>query len=318
MYITINYNTKPLTCVQVSKITPKIMFTEPIKTQSQFTETAGVDRRTNLSKEEFLNEYVKKSRPVVLTDAAKDWKAMKKFTPLWFKEHYPHINKNINGVIHNMADFIDAMLTSTAENPAPYPYNFDVEKVFPELMADFLPEVIYGSIDRINHKLMPRKLLHGTVLYEIFLGGNGSSFPYLHYDALFMHTQITQIYGSKVFIMYPPEQTPNMYPYENNPKFSQVNFLNPDHEKFPLYKEAKPIVFTLQEGETLLFPSGWWHTTKITEPCISLGRAQLNGYNWDNFIKDRYVNWKKKVSYAAAPVLAYGKIAGAIMNAQEQ
>ncbi|HZY40244.1 MAG TPA: cupin-like domain-containing protein, partial [Mucilaginibacter sp.] len=84
------------------------------------------------------------------------------------------------------------------------------------------------------------------------------------------------------------------------------------------FKEASPIEFTLEEGETLLFPSGWWHTTKITEPCISLGRAQLNGYNWDNFINDRYVNWKKKISVAALGVLAYGKIVGAIMNAQDR
>jgi len=293
------------------------MLTAEIQSQPKFTDTIGVDRRTNLSDAEFMNEYVKPSRPVVLTDAAKDWKAMKKLTPEFFKSNYAHIDKNINGVIYNMGDFIDMMLTSTAENPAPYPYNFDVEKVFPELMADFLPEIIYGSIDRINHKLMPRTLLNGTTVYEIFLGGNGSSFPFLHFDALYMHTQITQVYGSKDFIMYPPDQTPNMYPYPDNPKFSQVNFLDPDYEKFPLFKEAVPIEFTLQEGETLLFPSGWWHTTKITEPCISLGRAQLNGNNWDNFINDRYVNWKKKISVAATPVLLYGKIVGGIMKRQE-
>ena len=39
-----------------------------------------------------------------------------------------------------MGEFIDRMLTATSENPPPYPYNFDVEKVFPELMDDFLPE----------------------------------------------------------------------------------------------------------------------------------------------------------------------------------
>lgn len=294
------------------------MATDQLQAKPAYKEISGVDRRTDLPHDEFINEYVKKSLPVVLTDAVKNWKAMGKLTPAYFKENYAHINKNINGVTYNMADFIDMMLSSTAENPAPYPYNFDVKKVFPELMADFLPEIIYGKIDRINHKLMPKQLLQGTTVYEIFLGGNGSSFPYLHYDALFMHTQITQIYGSKVFIMYPPAQTANMYPFPDNPKFSQVNFLNPDYEKFPLFKEAKPIEFTLQEGETLLFPSGWWHTTKITEPCISLGRAQLNGNNWDNFIKDRYVNWKKKISYAAVPVLAYGKVVGSIMNKQEK
>ena len=293
------------------------MLIKELQAEARLRKSASVDRRTNLSQEEFLNDYVKNSRPVVLTDAAKDWKAMKKITPAWFKENYSHINKNINGVVYNMCDFIDMMLTSTAENPAPYPYNFDVKKVFPELMQDFLPEIIYGKIDRINHKLMPKKLLQGTTVYEIFFGGKGSSFPFLHYDALFMHTQITQVYGSKDFIMYPPEQTKYMYPFKDNPKFSQVNFLDPDYNKLPLFKQAQPIEFTLQEGETLLFPSGWWHTTKITEPCISLGRAQLNGNNWDNFINDRYVNWKKKISYAAASVLAYGKIVGMIMDAEE-
>jgi len=293
------------------------MLTEEPQVKPMYT-TQSVDKRNNLPHDEFINDYVKKSRPVVLTDAVKDWKAMKKFTPLWFKEHYPHIIKNINGVDYKMDEFIDRMLTSTVEKPAPYPYNFDIRKVFPELVADFMPQIVYGQMDRVNHKLMPKKLLQGTTVYEIFFGGAGSSFPYLHYDALYMHTQITQIYGSKTFIMYPPDQTPSMYPYPGNPKFSQVNFLDPDYDKFPLFKEAIPIEFVLEEGETVLFPSGWWHTTKLTEPCISFGRAQLNGYNWDNFINDRYVNWKKKISFAAASVLAYGKIVGSIMDAQER
>jgi histone arginine demethylase JMJD6 len=293
------------------------MVAEQVETKAKNKGGAGIDRRTNLSHEEFISEYVNKSRPVILTDAIKGWKAVGKLTPEFFKKNYPNITKTINGVTYRMDDFIDHMLVANADNKAPYPYNFDVKKVFPELMADFQPEVIYGNIDRINHSLMPKKFLQGTTVYEIFLGGNGSSFPFLHYDALFMHTQISQVYGSKTFIMYPPEQTPYMYPYPDNPKFSQVNFHDPDYEKFPLYKEATPIEITVYEGETLLFPSGWWHTTRITEPCISLGRAQLNSFNWDNFIRDRYVNWKKKISFAAAPILLYGKIAGAIMNMQD-
>jgi hypothetical protein len=294
------------------------MLTEELEAKTKAKKVAGVDRRTNLSHEEFINEYVNPARPVVLTDAIKDWKALKKYTPAWFKENYPHVTKNISGVTYKMDDFIDMMLASTAENPAPYPYNFDIKKVFPELLGDFVPEVIYGKMDRITHKLMPQKFLQGTTVREIFFGGKGSSFPYLHYDALYMNTQITQLYGSKDFIMYPPDQTLNMYPFPNNPKFSQVNFLDPDYEKFPLFKEVEPIAFTLEEGETLLFPSGWWHTTKLTEPCISFGRAQLNGNNWDNFIKDRYVNWKRKISFAALPILAYGKVVGGIMDMQEK
>ncbi|MDN3551345.1 cupin-like domain-containing protein [Mucilaginibacter aquaedulcis] len=289
-----------------------------IKAKAGSGKITTIDKRSGLSKKELYSEYVDRSLPVILTDAIDNWPALGKYTPAFFKENYGHINKTINGVTYNMSDFIDQMLVSTSENQAVYPFNFDVKKVFPELMADFTPEVIYGKMDRINHRLMPQTILRGTTVYELFLGGNGSSFPYLHYDALYMHTQISQLYGSKDFLMYPPECTPNMYPYPNMTKFSQVNFLDPDYEKFPLFKEVEPITVTVEQGETILFPAGWWHTTKINEPCISLGRAQLNGWNWDNFINDRYDNWKKKISVLASPILVYGKVVGGIMNAQEQ
>ena len=59
------------------------MLTEELPVKSRYKKVDGVDRRTNLSHEEFIEEYVKKSRPVVLTDAAKDWKAMKKASAAW-------------------------------------------------------------------------------------------------------------------------------------------------------------------------------------------------------------------------------------------
>lgn len=279
-----------------------------------YTKITGIDKRSSLSQADLMANYVNKRLPVIITDAADNWPAMGKLTPAWFKQHYPGVTKTIDGVTYRMDEFIDRMLVAGPENPAPYPYNFDIEKTFPGLMAEFKPNLVYGGIDRINHSLMPRKFLQGTTVYELFLGGNGSTFPYLHYDALFMNTQITQVYGSKVFFMYPPDQTELMYPYPDNPKISQVNFLDPDYDKFPLYKNARPIEITLQQGETLFFPSGWWHTTRITEPCITFGRAQLNRQNWDAFINDRYVNWKKKISYAAAGILIYGKVVGKILD----
>ena len=50
--------------------------------------------------------------------------------------------------------------------------------------------------------LMPKALLQRTHVHELFFGGNGGVFP-LHFDELYMHTQITQIYGSKQFYIFP-------------------------------------------------------------------------------------------------------------------
>jgi histone arginine demethylase JMJD6 len=276
-----------------------------------------IDKRSNLSQADLIKDYIEPSVPVVLTDAARNWSAMGKLTPQFFKKNYGHVSKTINGVAYNMADVVDLIMEATPENRAPYPYNFNLKQYFPELLPDFTPEILYSKSDRINHPLLPQLLLHGTTPFEIFLGGKGSFFPFLHIDALNLHTQITQIYGSKDFILYPPNQTPFLYPSKENPKFSWIDIINPDFEKHPLFKEAKPVKFTLNEGETLLFPTGWWHSTQIHEPCISFGRSQLNAANWDLFIADNYRALKKKISFLASPILAYGKIAGDMMNRQE-
>lgn len=279
-----------------------------------------LEKRSKLSPEELFTEYIKPEIPVILTDAIDTWPSKGKITPNFFKEKYGHIVKTIAGVDYTLSEYVDLMLKSTPENPAPYPCSLDIDHYFPELLAGFKPEVLYGKSDRIHHPLMPKFLLYGTNIYEIFLGGNGASFPFLHYDELFMHTQITQLYGSKEFYLYPPEQSAYMYPYPDRPKISQVNTQDVDYEKFPLFAKAKPIIVTVEEGETLFFPRGWWHTTRIYEPMITLGRAQLNASNWKLFIEDNYQKWNvfhpnaKQLKY---PVLLYGKALGKLMDLQE-
>ena len=210
------------------------------------------------------------------------------------------------------------MTASTIETPAPYPYNFNIEKVFPELMPDLAPQVYYGVKDRVLHPLMPNSFLKGTEVHEFFFGGMGSSFPFLHIDAMFLHTQITQLYGKKEFFMFPPDQTPYMYPREDKPKISSIkNIFNPDFEKYPLFKNAEVSSVMVNVGETIFFPTGWWHVTKMYGPSISYGRVHLNKNNWNNFIGDNYHLWKKYHPALAPFLKAYGTGLGKIMDAQE-
>jgi histone arginine demethylase JMJD6 len=46
-------------------------------------------------------------------------------------------------------------MISTPENPAPYPFNLNIELNMPELKEDITPELSFGKIDRINHPLIP-------------------------------------------------------------------------------------------------------------------------------------------------------------------
>ncbi len=278
----------------------------------------SIDKRTSISRKEFIKDYVEVSKPVILTQAARSWHAMGKFTPQYFKEKYGDRKKTIKGVEYTFAELIDRIMISTPLNPAPYPFNLNIELYMPELKEDITPELSFGKIDRINHPLVPRFMLRGTALYEIFFGGNGSSFPFLHYDMLCMNTQITQVYGSKEFILFPPEQGKYLYPQTDNPKLSPIDVFNPDYEKYPLYRNANPLRVTVLEGETLFFPTRWWHSARIYEPCITIGRAQLNGINWNLFLNDEFKVWKKRSKLLAYAMMGYGKFAGAVMNIQEK
>ena len=117
--------------------------------------------------------------------------------------------------------------------------------------------------------------------------------------------------------MFGPEQTPYLYPQPQNPKVSQVDVLNPDYEKHPLFREARPLRVMVNQGETLLFPTGWWHTTQIHEPSISLGRCHLNGANYYDFVRDEAKVWKRKSSLMSLAVLLYGNAIGKIMDLQD-
>lgn len=278
----------------------------------------GVDKRTNISQRELIKEYVEPGLPVVLIDAARAWPAMGKITPAYLKAHYGHLTRAIKGTTYTLAEYVDLMLASTPAHPAPYPFNLDMQRVLPELLRDLQPDIVYAKSDRVKHPLLPKMLLLNTTPFELFLGGNGAAFPYLHIDALFLHTQITQLYGAKEFFLYSPDQSPYMYPRADNAKTSQIEAFHPDYDKFPLFRHAKPIVFTLEEGETLLFPTGWWHTTKIHEPSISFGRSQLNAGNWDDFAQDHFALRKGKHPVFAAAALLYSKALGKVLDWQEQ
>lgn len=278
----------------------------------------AIDKRSRISRKELVNEYIKPGIPVVLTDAAAHWPAMGKFTPDFFKANYGQLTKEIKGQTYTMAEIVDLIQQPVPGTPVPYPFCLDMEVAFPELLQEVKPEIDLGMPNRTLHPLLSRMLLKNTVAYEIFLGGKGSRFPYLHIDALYLHTQITQLYGAKDFILYSPNQAAYLYPTASNPKVSAVDAFRPDYEKHPLFQYAQPVRVTVEQGESILFPTGWWHTTEIDGPCISMGRTYLNEWNWNDFVADNFELRKKTYPLLAYAMRTYAQALGHVLNAQEK
>jgi len=268
-----------------------------------------IERRQNLSYEEFAKNYLYANKPLIVTDVLREWKALGRWSPAFFKQEFGKMKISLNDdlkgkagykgnrdstVEYTMESFIDTVLSSSEDNPAPYFRNQILYDLFPSLKQDIEPLPEYFQPNWLpDHYIVKNvgKVLNRGAALELYIGGKGGAFPVLHYDGVGTHAFLMQIYGQKKFIVYPPSQEPFLYPWPEKPNLSLVNNVdNPDLDKFPLFAKAEPIVFVLEPGEMLFIPSHWWHTTKMLTPCISLSVNVVNQSNWQelvNFVAKR-------------------------------
>src|SRR6476620_10261247 len=114
--------------------------------------TFQIEHRTNLPYEEFAEQYLYRNRPVVVTDALREWKALSRWTPEFFRSEFGDMKftldhatkgaygaKGSNAVEFTMSRFIDRVLESTEKDPAPYFRNQVLSDLFPSLKQDIEP-----------------------------------------------------------------------------------------------------------------------------------------------------------------------------------
>jgi len=97
----------------------------------------------------------------------------------------------------------------------------------------------------------------------------------LHFDAT--DNMFAQIYGEKKVFLFAPQAARYLYPFPDVPTKSQVDPQNPDLERFPKFAACSAIAHTLQPGDLLYLPRGWWHFFAASGLSISVncwhGRA---------------------------------------------
>jgi histone arginine demethylase JMJD6 len=252
------------------------------------TGALSVERVSGMDYDTFVREHLIPRRPVILTDATREWKALSRWTPQFFKEKYgaKEVTISLSGKTYIIGEVMDRLASSDPEHPAPYLHNMDIARMFPELIPDVHPRIKYTLPNWMEGWYPPGPLkdkMQRLTPVEVYIGGAGAQFPILHYDVHFTHAFLSQIYGEKEYIFYAPDQTPYLYSEGGT---SPVNVLNPDLEKFPLFAQADPIKLILRPGETLLVPAGWWHTARMLSPSITLSINIANSSNWTDFVED--------------------------------
>jgi hypothetical protein len=255
-----------------------------------FGNSDQIDRREDLSYREFEEEYLRPNKPVIIKDALKNWNALGKWTLDFFRTRYGPMDLEMDGL--TMAEFIDLVQQSPTKKPKELPYlrNKSMSDYFPELEQDISPRPVYLEPNWFATKFIPKRIRNRRT--DLFVGGVGSRFPYLHFDNYHGYAFVCQVCGEKEFIMYSPDQSNYLYPKKSAKNIANSSSIpdieNPDFEKFPLFKKAQPVQCVLRAGEMLFVARGWWHTTKILSPSITISTNTANEYNWSYLIKDHF------------------------------
>jgi hypothetical protein len=112
----------------------------------------------------------------------------------------------------------------------------------------------------------PAFLNYTTLDPVIWIGPGGHVEP-LHFDTA--HSVIGEVVGRKRVKLFPPTSYFALYPFPwwspIGSSFSRVDVDNPDLSLFPRVTAARSIECTLEAGDVLFIPAGWWHQVYCLE-----------------------------------------------------
>lgn len=223
-----------------------------------------IDRRSNLSREEFKKEYLEPGRPVVITDLAKDWVGLQRWSFDFFKEKYGDLMVPlVDDSFHNpgsgymehrnipFREYIEAIEKGPTDLRL---FLFNIFDKAPELREDFTwPTIMDGFV-----KTLP----------FMFFGGAGSITP-MHFDIDCPSNFLTHFHTRKKVILFDRNQSRYLY-HQPFTVQSQVDINNPDYDRFPALRKARGIEAMLYHGDTVYIPPHWWHYIEYVDSGFSL------------------------------------------------
>ena len=265
---------------------------------------------SEITHEEFIEQHWKPGIPLVIKNATKVWSAYNTFTPEWFRANYGSRKTEVHEKEYTMTEIMDLVEGKDTSRPVPYPCKFELTKQLPELLPMVYPINIGIAKPNWLESSWFKRGYWGSAV-EMFIGGVGGKFPYVHLDYYHLSAWINQLYGHKQFTVWPRGQDDLLYP-DPNDKWKSIipDIENVDLAKFPKYKDATPITFVVGPGETLFIPFGIWHTAKSLEPTISVAFDLLNDHNFPLFLRDVWDFKKRDSTMKAVAATGYAALSG--------
>lgn len=226
-----------------------------------------IERVNTITKEDFLKNYFKPQKPVIIERFAEDWPAFSKWNldymadvagdkevPLY--DNRPVSHKDGFNEPHakmKMREYVELL----KKEPTKYRiFLWNILKEVPQLQKDF------------NYPDFGLKLMKGLPM--LFFGGR-DSYTFMHYDIDLANIFHFHFQGKKEVILFDQKQNDYLYKIPHSLITREdIDFANPDYEKWPALKKAEGYVTHLEHGNVLYMPEGYWHYMRYITPGFSM------------------------------------------------
>jgi lysine-specific demethylase 8 len=234
--------------------------------------TLEITRLTHLEEPAFYRDYYGVS-PVLLQSFVRDSRACTKWSPEYLDsvvgEKTVQVNycaraleKTAEGAVQAVSQHFEVPFRKASElirdssETVYFLMGQPVRQVLPELMEDL-------DFDELILRAAP------LLSINLWLAPAGHLTP-LHYDAY--DNFLNQIIGRKKVTLFSPSDKEYLYspPAGGVGDPASVNLFEPDYEQFPHFRQATPIEFILEPGDTLYQPAGWSHQIESLDLTVSV------------------------------------------------
>ncbi len=239
-----------------------------------------IERRADLSSDEFLERYYAPQRPVILIGEMRDWPALTRWTPSYLKQAVGPQTITYQGGRNSMKPY--EYVKSSREMP------FDR---FIDLVAGSEGNDSYMTANDsdVNQKALAA-LHQDQGLLEKFLSRTGymsrgmtwigpaGTHTNLHHDLT--NNLVAQVVGRKRWKLTPAADVGKMYNFKH--VYSRILDLDDpafDASQYPLRAAARVYDVTISPGEVIFIPFAWWHQVKALDFSVSV---TFINFRWPN------------------------------------
>eukprot|EP01018_Ginkgo_biloba_P024962 Gb_23638 [translate_table: standard] len=237
-----------------------------LEMKEEWLEVDNIERRTNLSLEDFITYFEEPNKPVLVSDALVNWGALKKWSREYLIDVAGNVEFSVGPVEMQLKDYFLYADSVQEERPL---YLFDPKfgEKAPALAADYeVPLYFREDLFSLLGKERPdyRWLILGPAR-------SGSSF---HIDPNSTSAWNAVIKGSKKWILFPPDVVPpGVHPSPDGAEVAAPVSITEWFMNF--YGETRrwqkrPIECICKAGEVLFVPNGWWHLVINLEDSIAI------------------------------------------------